>query len=462
MRRMIWRGRKIRASDKNLVLYVVLGILLACFSTGVLLVCREQVLDGSGSWHNITGRQIMLGVLFGGMLAVLLFAVAAKQKKVKENIVNRQRLARMLLENNWYEWENRDGRKRITYFPKIRYRRKKNRIFVMVQISMGKYQEHLLSLEEKIETGLDCELVEKETRGAVCYYEFLTDVEHERIQIDDVRAEHGELLLMNHISWNYDKVPHGLISGGTGSGKTFFLLSLIEAFIAAGAKLYIVDPKNADLAGLGEMLPDVYFKKEDIVMCLSNFRDAMLARTKKMKARSDYAPGKNYAAYGYVAQFLIFDEYVAFMDMLDKKEVESVMSLMKQIIMLGRQVGFFIVLACQRPDAKYLGEGLRDQFGLRVALGNMSDTGYSMMFGSTDKLFVTKQIDGRGYINVGGSVVTEFYAPFVSKSHDFFTEIPKKYTVNVPVDALAGEAEAERGSGHSRQADAQASATPGM
>lgn len=52
--------------------------------------------------------------------------------------------------------------------------------------------------------------------------------------------------------------------------------------------------------------------------------------------------------------------------------------------MLGRQAGYFLILACQRPDAKYLGDGIRDQFNFRVALGRMSELGYSMMFGEVD------------------------------------------------------------------------------
>ncbi|MTV63948.1 hypothetical protein GM539_11330, partial [Streptococcus pneumoniae] len=57
------------------------------------------------------------------------------------------------------------------------------------------------------------------------------------------------------------------------------------------------------------------------------------------------------------------------------------MNKLKQIVMLGRQAGFFLILACQRPDAKYLGDGIRDQFNVRVALGRMSEMGYGMMFG---------------------------------------------------------------------------------
>jgi len=91
--------------------------------------------------------------------------------------------------------------------------------------------------------------------------------------------------------------------------------------------------------------------------------------------------------------------------------------------MLGRQSGFFLVLACQRPDAKYLGDGIRDQFNFRVALGRMSELGYNMMFGETDKEFFQKPIRGRGYVDVGTNVISEFYTPLVPRGYDFLTEI---------------------------------------
>ena len=54
-----------------------------------------------------------------------------------------------------------------------------------------------------------------------------------------------------------------------------------------------------------------------------------------------------------------------------------------------------MILACQRPDAKYLGDGIRDQFNFRVALGRMSELGYSMMFGEVKKEFFFKNVKGR-------------------------------------------------------------------
>ena len=152
----------------------------------------------------------------------------------------------------------------------------------------------------------------------------------------------------------------------------------------------------SDLADLSVVMTEVYYKKDDITACIDRFYDGMMARSEAMKLMENYRTGENYAYLGLAPHFLIFDEYVAFMEMLTTKENAAVLNKLKQIVMLGRQAGYFLILACQRPDAKYLGDGIRDQFNFRVALGRMSELGYSMMFGEVDKDFFLKQIKGRG------------------------------------------------------------------
>ena len=91
--------------------------------------------------------------------------------------------------------------------------------------------------------------------------------------------------------------------------------------------------------------------------------------------------------------------------------------------MLGRQAGYFLIVACQRPDAKYFSDGIRDNFNFRVGLGRISELGYGMLFGSdVKKQFFQKRIKGRGYCDVGTSVISEFYTPLVPKGHDFFAD----------------------------------------
>ena len=72
----------------------------------------------------------------------------------------------------------------------------------------------------------------------------LYDTIASRISIDEVEAKDGKLRLMKNVWWEYDKLPHMLIAGGTGGGKTYFILTLIEALLHTDSKLYILDPKN--------------------------------------------------------------------------------------------------------------------------------------------------------------------------------------------------------------------------
>ena len=318
---------------------------------------------------------------------------------------------------------NPRSKEKITYFPKVFYRQSNGLIHILVEITLGKYQEPLLNLEKKLESGLYCELTEKELKDSYIEYTLLYDMIANRISSEEMHSEKGSLKLMKNLDWTYDTLPHLLIAGGTGSGKTYFILTLIEALVKARATVFVLDPKNADLADLQTVMPNVSSSKEEISQCVEDFYSQMMQRSKDMKQLPNYKTGENYAYLGLAPNFLIFDEYVAFMEMLTPKESANILNKLKQIVMLGRQAGFFLILACQRPDAKYLGDGIRDQFNLRVALGRMSDLGYSMMFGETNKQFFLKKIKGRGYIDTGTNVISEFYTPNVPKGHDFLAEI---------------------------------------
>ena len=146
---------------------------------------------------------------------------------------------------------------------------------------------------------------------------------------------------------------------------------------------------------------NVYHTKDDMIDCVNAFYEGMVTRSEEMKLHPNYRTGKNYAYLGLAPQFLIFDEYVAFLEMLTTKESTALLSQLKKIVMLGRQAGYFLIVACQRPDAKYFGDGIRDNFNFRVGLGRMSELGYGMLFGSdVKKQFFQKRIKGRGYCDV--------------------------------------------------------------
>lgn len=97
----------------------------------------------------------------------------------------------------------------------------KGLLHIRCEITLGKYQDQLLRLEDKLESGLYCELTDKTLHDGYIEYTLLYDMIANRITIDEVRAENGCLRLMKNLVWEYDALPHALIAGGTGGGKTY-------------------------------------------------------------------------------------------------------------------------------------------------------------------------------------------------------------------------------------------------
>ena len=182
-------------------------------------------------------------------------------------------------------------RNRPLFFPKIYYRMKQGLHRLLRVNHLGKYQT-ALNLEKKLESGLYCELTDKELKDSYVEYTLLYDTIANRISIEDVQAKDGRLRLMENVWWEYDKLPHMLIAGGTGGGKTYFILTLIEALLRTNAVLFVLDPKNADLADLQAVMPDVYYKKEDMLACIDRFYEEMMKRSEDMKLMEITGQGK--------------------------------------------------------------------------------------------------------------------------------------------------------------------------
>ena len=437
-----YKGNRIRASDQHLVYRFCMGTLILLFLCIVVLLNLKQIVHTDWGNFNLTEMEFPLSsynfitlLIAAGVCALVAFLYYRFCYDSFKKMVHRQKLARMILENKWYEAEQAkqsgfftdlpsSTKETITWFPKIYYQMKNGLLHIQCEISMGKYQEQLLNLEDKLESGLYCEMTDKVLHDGYIEYTLLYDMVANRISIEEVKAEHGGLKLMKNLIWEYDALPHALIAGGTGGGKTYFLLTIIETLLQTNAVLFILDPKNADLADLGTAMPNVYHTKEEMINCVNSFYDGMVSRSEEMKQHPNYKTGENYAYLGLAHHFLIFDEYVAFFEMLGAKESMNLLSQLKKIVMLGRQAGYFLIVACQRPDAKYFTDGIRDNFNFRVGLGRMSELGYGMLFGSdVKKKFFQKRIKGRGYCDVGTSVISEFYTPLVPKGHDFLKEI---------------------------------------
>ena len=174
MKQLFPRGKRIRPTDKDLVFHTALAALFPVFLLVVLLFHIRQI--ARTNWQEVSLSQITQDVnlpylLFSMGVAGLVYLAAVllfwryRRDEVKQ-LIHRQKLARMVLENKWYESEQRKedaffkdlsssrSKETITYFPKIYYRMKQGLLHIRVEITLGKYQEQLLNLEKKLESGL--------------------------------------------------------------------------------------------------------------------------------------------------------------------------------------------------------------------------------------------------------------------------------------------------------------------
>lgn len=206
---------------------------------------------------------------------------------------------------------------------------------------------------------------------------------------------------------------------------SYFIQILLRAFAKMGADIRIGDAKYSDLLDMKKFFPHVYGDPKEISTMVKATVQEMNDRYKHVKTLDNYKSGKDFTYYKLKPIVVILDEYVAWISSYTvKKERDEILSDLRQIILKGRQVGVIGIFATQRPDAEFLKGDIRDQLGLRVTLGEMSDDGYKMAFGKLSQVLMNKEIKGRGYIHMTGNfLVREFYSPFVPEEYDFIKEM---------------------------------------
>ena len=177
--RKIWnKGHRIRASDKHLVYHFSIGTLLFVFVAVLLLLNIKQLMRADWEHFSLFENGLTLSpynfitiLISTGVCALVAFLYYRFCYDSFKKLLHRQKLARMVLENKWYEADTVQdsgfftdlqsrSREIIVWFPKIYYQMEKGLLHIRCEITLGKYQDQLLRLEDKLESGLYCELTD--------------------------------------------------------------------------------------------------------------------------------------------------------------------------------------------------------------------------------------------------------------------------------------------------------------
>ena len=217
------------------------------------------------------------------------------------------------------------------------------------------------------------------------------------------------------VTVNLTHIPHILLGGSTGSGKSVLLKLLLMQALRKGAEVYIADFKGGvDFPKVWHQKCRMCFAEED----LCNILDQLVEELERRKSALKALGCPNIDAYNEIAerplQRLIFacDEVAEVLDKTgrskeDKELLAQIENRLSTIARLGRAFGIHLILATQRPDANIIPGQIKNNMDFRVC--GRADSVLSQII--LDNTSAAEQIpkDARGRFITGDGTVFQGY-----------------------------------------------------
>ena len=217
------------------------------------------------------------------------------------------------------------------------------------------------------------------------------------------------------VTVNLAHIPHILLGGSTGSGKSVLLKLLLMQTLRKGAEVYIADFKGGvDFPKVWHEKCRMCFTEEELLYTLSQLVAVLEYRKKAFKELG--CP--NIDAYNATTENdlprLIFacDEVAEVLDKTgrskeDKEPLAQIENRLSTIARLGRAFGIHLILATQRPDANILPGQIKNNMDFRVC--GRADSVLSQII--LDNTSAAEQIpkDARGRFITGDGTVFQAY-----------------------------------------------------
>ena len=218
---------------------------------------------------------------------------------------------------------------------------------------------------------------------------------------------------------DFAKMPHTLVAGATGSGKSVCMNTIVTGLLMTRTpldlRMVMIDPKRVELTpyqGIPHLYTPVIVEPELAVKALKALVNEMMDRFSTLEASGV----KNITSYNEKSTFkmpylLILVDELADLMLTSSSEVEQ---LLVRLAQLGRATGVHLVVATQRPSVDVVTGLIKANFPSRIsfAVGSQVDsrtildaTGADRLLGKGDMLY--KPIDLSQPVRVQGAFLSE-------------------------------------------------------
>jgi S-DNA-T family DNA segregation ATPase FtsK/SpoIIIE len=214
------------------------------------------------------------------------------------------------------------------------------------------------------------------------------------VPVDDLLRNYREVRIPcaidedgREVAWYPARVPHVMLTGGTGTGKTSMAHSLLGQITAFGWPVWILDAKRVEFLAL-RTWPNVQIVAGAIWQQVALVRAAW----ELMEYRYSLIEAGQAQVSDFEPLVVFLDEFAEFRSNLGEWYAQikvkgdpsrpPTLAEVASLARKGRTARVHLVLSTQRPDAEFLGGEMRDNFGMRLSMGRLSPQGAMMMWES--------------------------------------------------------------------------------
>ena len=189
--------------------------------------------------------------------------------------------------------------------------------------------------------------------------------------------------------------PHLLITGASGSGKSYYAMFLATYCLFKGFEVVILDFKQSYTL-FEDTNASVAYTVEDILKNLRNIREQLHQRQQDMRTYLKQDGNLIACECGYAPLVIFVEEFTALMNSgADKKTLKEIEEIILEVSSIGRTASVHLILITQVASATNLNTSIRSNL-TPLVLGNGSSTIYETALGCKVPAISAKLEKGEG------------------------------------------------------------------